>query len=175
MKSVMSLSPPSKPAHSAPAEDAHFYRKPILTATSRVVTEAPCLQEASAKGGDKYPATGIISYAQNGEDILLWRALRDLPNGFYIDVGAEDPTQNSVTRAFYERGWHGINVEPVLAHCDKLCNERPRDLTLQVAIGDRVGWSTLSSRIPDCRRLWRRSLPDIDPKDFAMSNGVFRL
>ncbi len=143
MKLVMSLSPPSKPAHLAPAEDAHFYRKPILTATSRVVAEAPSLQESSAERGGKYPASGIISYAQNGEDILLWRALRDLPNGFYIDVGAEDPTQNSVTRAFYERGWHGINVEPVLAHCDKLCNERPRDLTLQVAIGDRVGWSTL--------------------------------
>ena len=28
-------------------------------------------------------------------------------------------------------------------HFDKLCIERPRDLTLQVAVGDRVGWTTL--------------------------------
>jgi hypothetical protein len=104
----------------APAEEAHFYRNTILAANSRVVTEASSLQEDSAERGDKYPAYGIISYAQNREDILLWRALRDLADGFYIDVGAEDPTQNSVTRAFYERGWHGINVEPVPGHFDKL-------------------------------------------------------
>ena len=69
--------------------------------------------------------------------------MRDLPEGFYIDVGAEDPTADSVTRAFYERGWRGINVEPVQGHFDKLCDQRPRDLTLQVAIGDRTGWATL--------------------------------
>jgi FkbM family methyltransferase len=130
-------------AHAASAEEALLFRKKISAATSFVVTKAdPVDQEAVERTGT-YPASGIISYAQNREDILLWRALRDLPNGFYIDVGAEDPTQNSVTHAFYERGWHGINVEPVWAHFDKLCHERPRDLTLQVAIGDRVGWSTL--------------------------------
>jgi FkbM family methyltransferase len=48
-----------------------------------------------------------------------------------------------VTRAFYDHGWHGINIEPVTDYYDKLCLERPRDLTLQVAVGDRVGWSTL--------------------------------
>jgi FkbM family methyltransferase len=143
MKLVMSLSPPPKPAHAASAEQAHFFRNPISTGTSRVVTETVSIHEDSAECGSKYPTSGIISYAQNREDILLWRALRDLPNGFYIDVGAEDPTQNSVTRALYERGWHGINVEPVQGHFDKLCDERPRDLTLQVAIGDRKGWTTL--------------------------------
>ena len=37
----------------------------------------------------KYPPP-IISYAQNGEDILLNRAFRK-KNGFYIDVGAGKP------------------------------------------------------------------------------------
>jgi FkbM family methyltransferase len=135
----MSVSPSPNPAHAASTEQAHFFRNPI----SRVVTEAVSLHEDSAERAGKYPASGIISYAQNREDILLWRALRDLPDGFYIDAGAQDPTQDSVTRAFYERGWHGINVEPVQGHFDKLCHERPRDLTLQVAIGNRVGWTTL--------------------------------
>jgi hypothetical protein len=114
-----------------------------ISAAPFVVTEATSFDDIITERKVTYPASGIISYAKNREDILLWRALRDLPNGFYIDVGAEDPTQNSVTRAFYERGWNGINVESVSAHFDKLCNERPQDLTLQVAIGDRVGWSTL--------------------------------
>lgn len=139
----MSLSTLTKPPNAASAEQAHFFRSPISGATSRVVAEAVSLHDDSTECGSKYPTSGIISYAQNREDILLWRALRDLPEGFYIDVGAEDPTQNSVTRAFYERGWHGINVEPVQGHFDKLCDERPRDITIQVAIGDRVGLSTL--------------------------------
>jgi len=138
----MSRPPSTVPAHAASAEDALFFRNQISEA-SFVVTEAAALEKDTAEGSGTYPASGIISYAQNREDILLWRALRDLPDGFYIDIGAEDPTQNSVTRAFYERGWHGINVEPVSAHFAKLCHERPRDLTLQVAMGDRVGWSTL--------------------------------
>jgi FkbM family methyltransferase len=143
MKSVMSLTPSPQTAPVAPAGYADFYRKPNLTTTPGIATEATSHQKAAPKGGGKYPASGIVSYAQNREDILLWRALRDLPEGFYIDLGAENPTQNSVTRAFYERGWHGINVEPVPSYFDKLCDERPRDLTLQLAIGDRMGWSTL--------------------------------
>ena len=29
----------------------------------------------------------FISYGQNSEDVVLWRALRDIENGFYVDVG----------------------------------------------------------------------------------------
>lgn len=77
----------------------------------------------------------FISYAQNYEDVMLWRALKGVPAGFYVDVGAYDPEQDSVTRAFYERGWSGINMEPVAAYHDMLCRLRPRDVNLQVAAG----------------------------------------
>ena len=33
----------------------------------------------------------FVSYAQNGEDVVLWRALSHVENGFYVDVGAADP------------------------------------------------------------------------------------
>ena len=39
----------------------------------------------------------FISYAQNYEDVILWRALRDVERGFYVDVGAADPQVDSVT------------------------------------------------------------------------------
>ena len=52
------------------------------------------------------------SYAQTRKDVLQWRALDNVQYGFYIDVGAHDPTELSVTRAFYDRGRRGINVEP---------------------------------------------------------------
>ena len=36
----------------------------------------------------------FISYAQNNEDVLLWRALGHVRDGFYIDVGANDPVHD---------------------------------------------------------------------------------
>jgi len=78
---------------------------------------------------------GIISYAQNFEDVMLWRALKDIENGCYIDIGANDPTKYSVTKAFYENGWSGLNFEPVAHWFNKLEEERPRDTNLQIAIG----------------------------------------
>jgi FkbM family methyltransferase len=78
----------------------------------------------------------FISYAQNFEDIRLWRALKFFENGFYIDVGANSPSVDSVTRAFYERGWSGINIDPVQAFYDELCRHRPNDINLQCAAGE---------------------------------------
>ena len=68
---------------------------------------------------------------------MLWRALRHVRGGFYIDVGANDPVKDSVTKAFSERGWHGINVEPVAAHHADLERDRPLDINLRCALGAR--------------------------------------
>ena len=81
----------------------------------------------------------IVSYAQNQEDVLLWRALKDVDAGFYVDVGANDPVDDSVTKVFYDRGWHGINVEPSQEYFDKLQSVRTRDVTLLCAAGDSDG------------------------------------
>lgn len=78
----------------------------------------------------------FISYAQNFEDVTLWRTLRLFGPGFYIDIGANHPTRDSVTRSLYERGWRGINIEPVLYYHEALCAERPDDVNLCVAVGD---------------------------------------
>ena len=77
----------------------------------------------------------FISYAQNFEDVILWRALQEIEKGFYVDVGAQDPDLESVTRAFYERGWSGINIEPVDEYYDRLVEVRSRDINLKVAAG----------------------------------------
>lgn len=80
-----------------------------------------------------------VSYAQNYEDVTLLRALRDVQPGFYIDVGANDPRADSVTRAFYELGWCGINLEPVAHWHERLVADRPRDHNLRLAAGPTEG------------------------------------
>ena len=84
----------------------------------------------------------LVSYAQNREDLFLYALLGDGP-GFYVDVGANHPTVHSVTRFFYERGWHGINIEPNANLTRQLAIERPRDINLNLGISDQSGLMTL--------------------------------
>jgi FkbM family methyltransferase len=102
-----------------------------------------------------------VFYAQNGEDVVLWRALGHLEGGVYVDVGAYDPVDDSVTKLFYDRGWRGLDVEPVAEHAQALRADRPRDVVAAVAVtGDDhgsvtlhevtgTGLSTLSASIAD--------------------------
>ena len=78
----------------------------------------------------------FVSYAQNFEDVMLWRALKHVEHGFYIDVGANDPIEHSVTKAFYEHGWTGINIEPEQELYDLLVVDRANDINLNIAISD---------------------------------------
>jgi FkbM family methyltransferase len=79
----------------------------------------------------------MISYAQNFEDVILNRVFRNRRSGFYIDVGAMDPVLHSVTKCFYDQGWCGINIEPNEWFFNKLTAERPRDINLNLALGER--------------------------------------
>lgn len=94
--------------------------------------------------GHSEPGMTFISYAQNFEDVVLWRALRSVNSGFYIDVGAADPSEISVTKAFYDRGWSGINIEPTAAYFERLVQERSRDLNLNLAAGAAPGLMVLN-------------------------------
>ncbi len=79
-------------------------------------------------------STTFESYAQNGEDVVLWRALGNIQNGRYVDVGANDPTVDSITRAFYDRGWRGITIEPVPEYAERHRAQRPGDLLFEAAV-----------------------------------------
>ena len=85
----------------------------------------------------------FVSYAQNTEDVLLYRALRTVDQGTYVDVGANDPAGDSVTKAFYDRGWRGINIEPVTSLYQALVKHRPEDVNIQAAAGTTDGEKTL--------------------------------
>jgi FkbM family methyltransferase len=84
-------------------------------------------------------STPFVSYAQNGEDVVLWRALQGVSGGRYVDVGANDPVVDSVTKAFYDRGWHGMDVEPMADFARLLREQRPRDVVVQAAVTTQDG------------------------------------
>ena len=77
-----------------------------------------------------------IAFAQNAEDIVLFRAFRDHPAGFYVDVGSGDPTEGSVTKNLVDGlGWTGIDIEPQPALAHKLREARPRSVIVGAAVG----------------------------------------
>ncbi|GHU71200.1 hypothetical protein AGMMS49992_04790 [Clostridia bacterium] len=96
------------------------------------------------------PKQRLISYAQYQEDLLLFSLLHEVERGFYIDVGASDPMILSVTKLFYDKGWRGINIEPLPEAYAKLCAQRPFDINLCMGAGSRAetlplfeaGWSS---------------------------------
>ena len=78
----------------------------------------------------------ILSYAQELEDVILYSVLGEtVKDGFYIDVGANDPWEISVTKLFYELGWSGINVEPLQHSYESLVKDRDRDINVQLGVG----------------------------------------
>jgi len=85
-----------------------------------------------------------ISYAQNREDYLIDAFFPDIKNGFYVDIGAYDPTIDSVTKIFYDRNWRGINVEPLKSKYELFASKRQRDINLNVGIADKEGKLTFT-------------------------------
>ncbi|WP_159006116.1 FkbM family methyltransferase [Bradyrhizobium sp. S69] len=81
----------------------------------------------------------LVSYAQNFEDVILWRALKHVAQGFYVDIGAQDPVIDSVSLAFYEKGWRGVHVEPVPAYAAKLRDARMDEDVIEAAIAQSQG------------------------------------
>lgn len=80
-----------------------------------------------------------ISYAQNGEDVRVWRALRDVDEPFYVEVGASHPFEDSLTAALSAEGWRGILIEPDPASAEQLRAARPRDVVVAAAAHSRPG------------------------------------
>ena len=83
--------------------------------------------------------SNFISYAPDFEDFILFFLFHDVHKGFYIDVGANDPNYFSVTKAFYQRGWNGINIEPLPDKHQLLNKFRHRDINLKLGAGKDEG------------------------------------
>ncbi len=82
-----------------------------------------------------------ISWSQGGEDIGLLMALRNIPNGRYLDVGAHHPSRFSVTRLLSQHGWCGVNVEANPNLVSAFEKERKQDINLWFCVGTEKEYS----------------------------------
>ena len=75
------------------------------------------------------------SFSQFGEDWLIWQFFGESPEGFFVDVGANDPEKLSQSLLLERQGWRGVLVEPMAACCERLRRHRPLAQVFQVACG----------------------------------------
>ena len=105
----------------------------------------------------------MLSYAQNFEDVILWRALRGIGSGCYLDIGAQHPLLDPVSRLFYDAGWRGVHVEPHPHFASQLRVDRPDETVIEAAVTsapglieffdvDRGGLSTGVASVADIHR-----------------------
>ena len=80
-----------------------------------------------------------LSYSQNLEDYHLSIAFTGQATGTYIDIGAGHPIADNVSFWFYERGWHGVVVEPQSKLAALYPRLRPRDVAVTGLIGRECG------------------------------------
>lgn len=80
-----------------------------------------------------------LSYAQEGESLILERYFDSQVNGFFVDVGAHHPKRFSNTYSFYKRGWRGVNIDPTPGVKELFDAERPADISFGVAVSDIEG------------------------------------
>jgi len=74
------------------------------------------------------------------DQLLYERYFAGRRNGVFLECGALDGLLESTCRFFEESmGWSGINVEPVPFLFERLLQNRPRGLNLNVALSDRPG------------------------------------
>jgi FkbM family methyltransferase len=101
----------------------------------RLRSQTPCRCAPSKFEGGTF-------HGEYYEDYVLASVLDGVASGTYIDVGANHPFEYNVTALFYERGWHGITIEPNPDFVPLYAKLRPRDVHVNVGIASAGGTMT---------------------------------
>src|SRR5882724_72452 len=82
------------------------------------------------------------------QDELVWQYFGAKRTGFFIEVGANDPTDGSQTWLLEQNGWKGILVEPQKQFLEQLKSQRPGSQVFGVACGPPEKTGTAELHIP---------------------------
>ena len=77
-----------------------------------------------------------VYYSQGGEDVHILTLLDDKPNGFYLDIGCNDPIHYSNTFKMYTLGWTGILVDGNPKLIEKARKVRKKDICVNALVSN---------------------------------------
>jgi Flp pilus assembly protein TadD len=88
---------------------------------------------------------GHLMFSAFGEDGVLWHLLRNVKNGFYVDIGAHHPVRMSNTALLHNyNGWSGINIDADQRYIDEFNLFRPNDVNICCGVGGEAGRATMA-------------------------------
>jgi FkbM family methyltransferase len=81
------------------------------------------------------------NHAEEYEKLMVWEFFGFSQEGFFIDIGANDPKNLSQSWFLEKMGWRGILIEPLPEKNGALLRERPLSRVFQVAVSapDKIG------------------------------------
>ena len=87
---------------------------------------------------EKFEMEGFtLSYSQCGEDLILKSIFgKNNRQGFYVDIGCNNPIQKSNTFKLYLRGWTGICVDGNSVLIDHFRKIRKKDICLTAIVSN---------------------------------------
>jgi FkbM family methyltransferase len=87
---------------------------------------------------EKFEMEGLtVSHSMCGEDLVLKQIFgKSKREGFYVDIGCNNPIQKSNTSKLYIKGWQGICADGNAALIRKFRKIRKRDICLHAIVSD---------------------------------------
>ena len=118
-----------------------------------LLTECVLPDEISEQKPDTCPTDrwelGLMSERNQRQDELVWAYFGQRQEGFFVEIGANQPREGSQTWLLEQKGWHGLLVEPQERLFRQLCEQRPRSRAFRAACSapEKIGFAEL--HIPD--------------------------
>lgn len=105
----------------------------LLMNTRRHAYMASAMERCRANGT---PPRGLVEFrAQFGEDCMLYELFEGKQKGFFIEAGAFNGVDFSVSFAFERLGWTGLLVEAFPQRAEECRQQRPHSRVVHAAIG----------------------------------------
>jgi FkbM family methyltransferase len=115
------------------------------------------------------------TYSQLGEDRVLDSLLGCKGDGFYVDVGTNDPKRFNNTMRFYKKGWRGINIEPDPRVFKKIVRNRPQDINLNIGISKKPSSLPFFIFDPDTLSTFSQDSADVYVKEGFLLREVLNI
>ena len=112
----------------------HHWRLQTLEAEMRKRVAVAEARAALLESGRTARQPGMVSRSQYGEDGVLWELFDGQLEGTYVEAGAIDGLQLSVTALFEAVGWRGLLIEPIPEQAARCKANRPANHVIQAAL-----------------------------------------
>ncbi|MDR5743734.1 FkbM family methyltransferase [Caballeronia sp. LZ029] len=148
----------------AQAEAARRQLQDAQREAAELSSELSALTGGGVEGSaqEVLPEYSKAGFSHWGEDFIVEFIFSSVMDGRYLDIGCFHPALYSNTMRLYRKGWSGVNVDPNPFMIKQCLAMRPRDVSLNKAVGKEHGsieyysfhdWASSNTASPEFARV----------------------